>query len=226
MHIGEKRKILALLHNGDVENVLVELGHLSSMKVVNALFTGICSNNEIVRWNAVTAMGQTVALLAAHDIEQARIIMRRCMWSLNDESGGIGWGAPEAMAEIMAVHPGLAAEYAHMLVSYMREDGNFLEYEIMQRGVLWGAARLAQAHPELLMKWNAPRYLEPYLASCDPAGRGLTCLGLGILKQQAALEKIHKLVDDPGQVRLYWNRKLKTMTVAALAQQAITTLSG
>jgi len=36
------------------------------------------------------------------------------MWSLNDESGGIGWGAPEAMGAIMARHTGLADEYANI----------------------------------------------------------------------------------------------------------------
>ena len=30
------------------------------------------------------------------------------MWTLNDESGGIGWGSPEVMGEILAAHKGLA----------------------------------------------------------------------------------------------------------------------
>jgi len=38
--------------------------------------------------------------------------MRRLMWNLNDESGGIGWGNPEAMGEILACHEALANEYA------------------------------------------------------------------------------------------------------------------
>eukprot|EP00362_Geleiidae_sp_MMETSP1317_P000447 CAMPEP_0201284794 /NCGR_PEP_ID=MMETSP1317-20130820/84991_1 /ASSEMBLY_ACC=CAM_ASM_000770 /TAXON_ID=187299 /ORGANISM="Undescribed Undescribed, Strain Undescribed" /LENGTH=71 /DNA_ID=CAMNT_0047606373 /DNA_START=1077 /DNA_END=1289 /DNA_ORIENTATION=- len=69
-------------------------------------------------------------------MEEARIVMRRMLWSMNDESGGIGWGVPEAMAEVMTCNKGLAEEYIHMLISYMREDGeelfqdgNFLEHE-------------------------------------------------------------------------------------------------
>jgi hypothetical protein len=46
-------------------------------------------------------MGEVMAHLADKDMESARVIMRRLMWSLNDESGGIGWGAPEAMGEIV-----------------------------------------------------------------------------------------------------------------------------
>ena len=71
-------------------------------------------------------MGAVVEKLAWEDMEGARVIMRRLMWSLNEESGGIGWGAPEAMAEIMARHLELAREYSHMLISYMDYEGNFL----------------------------------------------------------------------------------------------------
>jgi len=91
-----------------------------------------------------------MATLADADMEAARVVMRRMIWQLNEESGGIGWGMPEAMGETMARHEGLAQEYAHMLVSYIQEDGNFLEHVPLQRGVLWGLGRLAQARPWLV----------------------------------------------------------------------------
>jgi hypothetical protein len=82
-------------------------------------------------------------------MESARVVMRRLMWNLNDESGGIGWGSPEAMGEITAGHPGLANEFACILVSYINPAGNFLEHESLQRGSLWGVGRLAHARPVL-----------------------------------------------------------------------------
>ena len=91
-------------------------------------------NDELVKWRAVTAIGSIVTLLAKKDIEAARVIMRRLMWSLNDESGGIGWGAPEAMSEIMAQSNKIAEEYNSILISYLNEQGNFLEYEPLQKG--------------------------------------------------------------------------------------------
>ena len=63
-------------------------------------------------------MGQVVSNLADTDMESARVIMRRLIWNLNDESGGIGWGSPEAMGDIMACHERLAGEYHRLLVSY------------------------------------------------------------------------------------------------------------
>ena len=61
-------------------------------------------------------MGEVVSKIAENDLEFARIIMRRPMLNLNDESGGIGWGAPEAMGEIMARSEKLAEEYHKILI--------------------------------------------------------------------------------------------------------------
>src|SRR5690554_2588053 len=107
-----RRQIMALLRAAD----LAALRRLPPGRLLNPLFSGICSNDEQLKWRAVAAMGQTVARLADQDLEAARVVMRRFMWSLNDESGGIGWGAPEAMAEVLAAHAGLADEYGHILV--------------------------------------------------------------------------------------------------------------
>jgi len=96
--------------------------------VINPLFSFLYNNDEQVRWRTVTAFGAVVAKLADEDMEAARIIMRRLMWNLNDESGGIGWGSPEAMGETLARHEGLAKEYARILLSYARQDGNYLEH--------------------------------------------------------------------------------------------------
>ena len=81
------------------------------------LFSFLCHHDQKIKWRAVTAMGMVISNLAEKEMESARVIMRRLMWSLNDESGGIGWGAPEAMAEIIACHQGLAEEYTHILIS-------------------------------------------------------------------------------------------------------------
>ncbi len=225
MRIGEKRRIVALLGENNLDMILSKLQHLNARDVVNPLFAGICNSNETVRWHAITAMGPTVAKIADQDMEQARIIMRRMMWSLNDESGGIGWGAPEILAEIMAIHRGLAAEYAHILISYMREDGNYLEHPVLQRGVLWGVGRLAEARGDLMQKWHAPRYLIPYLESNDPPGKGLAAWALGILQEKSALGKIEKLIDHPHRIKLYWNREFIPLTVGDMAAQAIANIS-
>ena len=159
--------------------------------------------------------------LASRDLESARVVMRTLMWNLTEECGGIAWGVPEAMAEIMARHETLAREYVQILVSYMREDGNFLEYEPLQRGLIWGIGRLAQVERELLVAHHAGRYLLPYLESDDAAVRGLAAWASGLLGTREASTKLEALVEDHEELRLYLDRELVTSSVGELAAQAL-----
>jgi hypothetical protein len=141
------------------------------------------------------------------------------MWNLNDESGGIGWGSPEAMGEILANHEDLAKEYAHVLISYTRENGNYLEHELLQRGLLWAIGRLAQAKPELLR--NAVPYLLPYLESLDATVRGLASWLMGLLGVEEATSRLQGLTHDKNQLQIYLDNELNTCRVMDLAEEAL-----
>jgi hypothetical protein len=166
-------------------------------------------------------MGLLTAELAERNLESARVVMRTLAWNLTEECGGIAWGTPESMAEIMACHETLADEYAAILVSYLREDGNFLEHEPLQRGVVWGIGRVAQVRPELLRAQDAGRYLLPYLESEDATVRGRAAWALGVLGTSEAGTKLETLLDDPEEVRLYLDRELVRSSVGDLASQAL-----
>ena len=221
MGIREKRRISKLLESSDIEAVIHELRQLPASRVINPLIGALCSSNETVRWHAITALGPIVADLADHDMEAARVVMRRFMWSLNDESGGIGWGAPEAMGEIMAVHDRLAEEYGHMLVAYMREDGFYLELPQLQQGLMWGLSRFAMVKPDLLKAKNVIIYLLPYLNSPDSTVRGLAARALGFLQSKEASQELAKLVNDSAQVKIFLNRTFVADTVGGLAHKAL-----
>lgn len=220
-----KRRIRDLLTHKDIDHVLAELCAYPSRKIVSPLIACLFSSDEAVKWHAVTALGLVVNDIAATDFEAARIIMRRFMWSLNDESGGIGWGAPEAMAEIMVCHEGLAMEYGHILVSYMREDGNMLEHVPLQRGLMWGIGRLAGARRELMLANRADRYLSPYLDSEDAVVKGLAAFALGMLKAEAAQKKLKSLLPDQRRILLFSDRRLMATTVGNIAGQVLKSLS-
>ena len=117
-----KKRVLDLLNADDFERALEELRKLPGLQAANALFSILLNRDEMVRWRAVTGMGVVAAALAEEDVEGVRTIMRRLMWSLNEESGGIGWGAPESMSEIMACHEGLAHEYGKVFISYLDRE--------------------------------------------------------------------------------------------------------
>jgi hypothetical protein len=145
--------------------------------------------------------------------------MRRYMWHLNDESGGIGWGCPEAMGEIMARNEPLAAEFWYILISYIRPDGNFLEHEALQRGVLWGVGRLARKRPQLLM--DCADYLIPFLQAQDPYLRGLAAWASKTLRNKKIDAMLSRLTEDSAKLSIFSNGHLMPYSVAQLAQEAM-----
>ena len=214
-----KKKVYSHLIQNDFTGGLEAIRRYPARQAVNPLFSFILSGDELVKWRAVTAMGAVVADLAANEMESARVVMRRFIWNLNDESGGIGWGSPEAMGEIMARHHGLAAEYAKILVSYIQPEGNFIEHELLQRGVLWGLGRLARARPRLVNE--AAGFLGPYLESDDPTLRGLAAWTAGAIGDKSTAPLLQSLLNDETTVNIFLADRLVACPVSRLAREAL-----
>jgi hypothetical protein len=214
-----KKEIQQFLLQEDFKKGLSQICDIPARKAVNPLFSFLCSPDELLKWRAIMAMGEIVTRLADENMESARVIMRRTMWQLNDESGGIGWGCPEAMGEIMARHENLAAEFWCILISYIRPDGNFLEHEVLQRGVLWGVGRLAQACPQLLK--DSADYLIPYLHAEDPYLRGLAVWASKTLQNKKINALLSALTEDGAKLSIFQDGHLMQCSVGQLAQQAI-----
>lgn len=223
-----KKDVLALLAVTDLDRICTEMRQYVEKDLVNPLFSALPRPEERVRWHAITVFGQVVPRLADQDMEAARIVMRRFLWSLNDESGGIGWGAPEAMAEIMLHHNPLAEEYLHMLLSYLHpdgpldhQDGNFLELPSLQCGLLWGIGRLASRLAPVLVSRGVVADLLPYLQSENGAVRGLAVWALGRLRAVGLLDALLPLATDTSQVRLYQQGEVHLLSVAELVKDAL-----
>lgn len=214
-----KREILGLLRGGDFQHGLSTLGKMSGRQVVNPLFSLLYHPDPIVKWRSVVAMGTVLEKLAESNLEGARVIMRRLMWSLNDESGGIGWGAPEVMGEAMARSKTLADEYAAILGSYADPDGNFIEHVPLQRGVLWGWCRLSQVRPEALKQWGL--HLKKYLFSEDPAVRGHAAMASGLLTLHQARDPLTELMNDQAAFETFQDQEVTQRRVRDAAEKAI-----
>ncbi|MBC2711293.1 MAG: HEAT repeat domain-containing protein [Desulfosarcina sp.] len=193
-----KARIRQLLEQDDFQNALETILRIPGRQAVNPLFSFFYSGEEQFRWRAVTAMGAVVCHMADTSMESARVVMRRIMWNLNDESGGIGWGSPEAMGEITAGHAGLADEFACIVVSYINPDGNFLEHEMLQRGSLWAVGRLP-----------------------DPFLRGTAAWAAGPIVNDALAPLLKALQPDDAPLRLYRQRQITETTVGSLAKAAL-----
>ena len=214
-----KQRILNILKSENTGSVLERLDQISAIKVVNALFSFLYNPDPGIKWPVVSAMGAVVAKIADDDMEAARVVMRRLMWNLNDESGGIGWGSPEAMGEILARSDPLAEEYTNILLSYTKEDGNYLELEMLQRGLLWGIGRLAQVKPHLIQ--DSAQRLIPYLESKDTNVRGLAAWITGLIDMKEAGPYLKKLREDSSEIQIYIDHKILKFRIKDLAENAL-----
>ena len=131
---------------------------------------------------AAVALGQVTALLAQQQPETAKNIIRRLMWHLNEESGNIGWGIPEAFAEILAASAPLAKDFHRILLSYIIDlgrDDNYCDNDTLRRSCYWAIGRLAQTRPQLCL--SARPWLLKGLEDVDMVCRGMAAWALAQL---------------------------------------------
>jgi HEAT repeat protein len=227
-----KEKLRALLSGPDWRGRLAELDILPARQLPGPLFSLLLDKDELVRWRAVCAFGQSVARMAqgageGEGLEAARVVLRQCLWRMNEESGGLGWGIPEALGETLSRHRRLAGEFHRVLASYVREEtrgeGNYLEHAGLRRGVYWGLGRLAESFPELLA--GDVDTLVAGLADEDRGNAGLAARALGLLGAAKAREAIAALAADETEVALFEDGELVRATAGGLARQALARLN-
>ena len=174
---------------------------------IRYLFRLLYEREGLIRWLAVEGMGAVADRLAGEEPEAVRVILRKLLWSINDESGGIGWSAPECIGEIIYRRPEMFGEFASIIISYADEP-------MLRSGVLWAAGRIAQACPDLVRE-DVPG-LKEFLFDGDPVVRGYTVRLLTIMAEGPD-PKSRPMLEDGGVVPVYEGGLLKKVTVADLA---------
>ena len=221
-----KRQVADLLLSSVWRQNLAQLKNLPPKPLIRALVSLLPAEDQETKWRAVSALGEVVAHLSTKEPEQGREVLRRLMWSLNEESGAVGWGLPEAMAEIMYNSEVLGREYLNILISYASDGPNFLEFAPLLHGAVWGLGRMAQKMPEELKRRGADAVLACFLDSADAALRGLAAWGLVFLAAPGAEGKLIALTDDRSEISLWDDHQLNGRMVGDLARDALRRLSG
>ncbi|MBM4137593.1 MAG: hypothetical protein FJ241_12300 [Nitrospira sp.] len=95
--------------------------------------------DERVRWSAIEAVAKIMQRWwQAGQEEKVRNYIRTLFWSMTDESGGIGWSAPQAIAEVIVTISELIDPYGSMMIAYSIEEPPLI------RGCLWGIGRMGR----------------------------------------------------------------------------------
>lgn len=168
-----KSSIRSRLESADWPAFAQELENVPPRELVGPLFACLPLGGEATD-RAAAALGRAVSRMADEHMEEARNVIRRLMWHMNEESGNIGWGIPEAFAEVLAQHRRLGDEFHAILFSYITNTGkedNFCDNAVLRRSCFRAVERLVLARPDLAPKARGP--LQAGLRDEDPVCRDL-----------------------------------------------------
>jgi HEAT repeat protein len=180
-------------------------------RVVRALVSLLYDPDELLRWRAVSALGH----LAGTHPELAQPLVTRLYWSLNDETGGIGWMSAPALGEIGRRAPQLLRDCVRPLVHYLDEP-------FLLSGALWAIGRLAPSYPAETREVVPEVAL--HCASADPAVRANAAFALGEVGDARAGAALGALVQDNTPATRYQDGVLVTKEVREWAGEALARL--
>lgn len=218
-----KQQLKDLLSAPDWRDHLPELRSMGQ-PAVGPLFSFLLLE-PLMRHKAALALGQVVAGLEEGSAEDMHNIMRRLMWHMNEESGNIGWGIPEAFGEVLAACPRAAKEFHRVLISYVIDlgrDDNFCDHGPLRRSCFWAIGRLAQARQELAD--IARPWLLKGLEDEDIPCRGMAAWALAQLPRDFMDAPALRRLAEAGHediCEVFDGEKVVEKTVSELAREAL-----
>ena len=205
-----------MLHQGRLEQV-AEIA-AGKKRVLGSLVSLTFDPDEQIGWRAVEAMGLAAERIARHDPRYVCNHLRRLHWLISEESGGLCWRAPEAMAEIVRHRPKLFADYVPIVVFLilgMAEE----DLAHFRTGILWAIGRLGT-----LVGDHLPAVLPAVTSALDdthPQVRGIAAWCLGQVGQSELLAGRPDLLRDRRPVELYENQILNRTSVCDVTRRAL-----
>ncbi|RJP27516.1 MAG: hypothetical protein C4527_13040 [Candidatus Omnitrophota bacterium] len=150
-----KEKLKEYLINSDWDGVR----RLASTRkiILSKLLSFTFNPDEEIRWKAVDALQIAVGIWIKKDVKAVREFCRRLFWMLNDESGNMGWFAPQAIGAVLAGNHEKLANFFPMLISVL--DGD--ERPEIVKGVLWALGHIGPIHDDFARE--ARFRIQPYL---------------------------------------------------------------
>jgi hypothetical protein len=147
-----------------------------------------------------------------------RNTVRRILWSAREESGGMGWSAPELLGEIVRGNPRGFSDMPPIIVSLHTED----EEGVFLRGVLWAVRRMAEAGVTGIE--GSEEVILMGLEREEADIRGLAVMAATVLHPPGSADILSGLTGDTSRFRYYADGDFAEATVGELAQKALATI--
>lgn len=211
-----KDTLRELLSRGALEQVAEEAQ--GRKRVLGSLVSLTFDANPLIGWRAVEAMGLACDRIAVQDPDHVRQHVRRLYWLISEESGGICWRAPEAMAEIVRHRPKLLNDWVPVIGNLLNEMAEE-DLQHFRAGILWAIGSLGE-----VCKGAVDGVMRPITAALgneDPHVRGMAVRCLSAIGRGGEVAARPHLTVDEGPLQVYENRELSATSVGNLARRAV-----
>jgi hypothetical protein len=152
--------------------------------------------DESVRWHAIEAAAKLMKKWwQSKRQEKVREFIRNLFWSMNDESGGIGWSSPQTIAEIIVNIPEIIDPYGSMMIAHSVEEPPLM------KGGLWGIGRLGKTIAGAVDFFKDKVLIA--FQSDDAETLGLAAWAMGEVGYRPALPSLERLLQRKDAVRIY-----------------------
>jgi methylated-DNA-[protein]-cysteine S-methyltransferase len=144
---GERERYLVAQE--DLSSLLAEENHQAllalarqrSAKILRYLSGRLYSADEKEKWRAVAALGAIVSEREIISRRKVADLLRRFFWAMNDESGAVPYGIPEAIGQILAQRPEFQDEFLPVLCSMLTHE-DMIQTGPIERGVVWALGQV------------------------------------------------------------------------------------
>jgi len=190
-----KQTLLVALEANDFETIRTLA--LQSRKVLSVLVRLAYDKTSLTGWRAIKAIGHVASLYVRNNYDFLRDTIRKLLWSLSDESGGIGWSAPEILGEIVSADPKKLADIVPLIAEVYS-----IEEKVFRPGVLYALKRIGETCPESIEPFQ--EIVLSGLSEQDPLARVYALELLTMLRNKldsAVLDKARRQVASLGQDR-------------------------
>lgn len=167
---------------------------LIDRRMFRVLLSLLYDADDYLHWLAIDALGRAGGAAAAASPEKTRELIRRLLWTLNEESGGTPWGATGAIGAIIAARPDLFSGYLSMIYPFHDDACVYPEF-------IWSLAAVGRSRPDLTAEYVP--FLTAALGHRDAAIRGYAAWCLGRLGAGEGAAALAALTADDSPVAVY-----------------------
>jgi len=185
---------------------------LERNRVISILVTLTYDADPLISWRAIDAIGRCAAHLSAIRPESMKNSLRRLFWMMSDESGAVGWHAPEVIGEIIRSDPRAFADFIPLTISLLDMEPE--DRPPFLPGILYALGRIGEmaagsVDPCLPSVFDA-------LADVAAPTRATAVCCLGRLKAWSLLMQRPELDQDKAKVIVYRDGELVETSISFL----------